>query len=299
MNYQDYYKTLGVSKSATEKEIKQAYRKLAQKYHPDKNQGNKAAEEKFKSINEAYEVLGNAENRAKYDRLGSAYFQHQQMGGAGGFDFSQFFTGGNGRPGGSGFSDFFEAIFAQQQGFGGAQSRRPNLNVEHEVTIRLEEAYSGTERTFTMGDARFTAKIPAGVGDGTKIRLRGKGREMQGMRGDLLLKVMIAPHETFELSKENLRAEVEVDHLTAVLGGKALVPTMTGNVNLSIPAGTQPNQTMRLKGKGMPKRTPKDSFGDLLVTIKVVIPQTLSEPEKALYEKLAELKENVDPISEE
>ncbi|MEM7332209.1 MAG: J domain-containing protein [Chloroflexota bacterium] len=299
MNYQDYYKTLGVSKSATEKEIKQAYRKLAQKYHPDKNQGNKAAEETFKSINEAYEVLGNSENRAKYNRLGSAYHHHQQMGGAGGFDFSQFFNGGNGRPGGSGFSDFFESIFAQQQGFGGPQTRRPNLNVEHEVTIRLEEAYTGTERIITHGSDRFTAKIPAGVNDGTKIRLRGKGRTMQGMKGDLFLKVLIAPHETFEFTNEQLRTNVEVDHLTAVLGGKAIVPTMTGSVKLSIPAGTQPNQTMRLKGKGMPKRTPKDSFGDLLVTIKVAIPQTLTEPEKELYQKLAELKENLDPISEE
>lgn len=292
MNYQDYYKTLGVSKSSTDKEIKQAYRKLAQTYHPDKNPGDKAAEEKFKSINEAYEVLGNTENRAKYDRLGGAYYQHQQMGGnPGGFDFSQFFAGGNGRSaGGAGFSDFFESIFANSQGFNAQPRRQPNLNIEHELTVSLEEAYAGSSRIINQGQSKFTAKIPAGVKDGTKIRLRGKGRQMQGMTGDLFLKISLAPHPVFTVSDDNLRTTVEVDDVTAVLGGKVAVSTMTGSVNLSIPAGTQAGQTIRLKGKGMPKRKPKGSFGDLLVTVKIAIPKQLSEKELQLYQQLADLR---------
>lgn len=293
MNYRDYYQTLGVSKSATDKEIKQAYRKLARKYHPDKNPGDAQAEEKFKAINEAYEVLGDANNRAKYDRLGGAYYQHQQMGGQpGGFDFSQFFSGAGRSQGNAEFSDFFRSIFGNAQGFDNAP-RRPNLNIEHTVSISLEEAYAGTSRIVNQGDNRFTAKIPAGVKDGTKIRLRGKGREMQGRKGDLFLIVSLAPHAVFTASGDHLRTEVSIDDVTAVLGGKVKVPTMTGTVQLSIPAGTQSDQTIRLKGKGMPKRKPKESFGDLLVTIKINIPQQLSDEERQLYQQLANLRQNL------
>lgn len=298
MNYQDYYKTLGVSKSATDKEIKQAYRKLARQYHPDKNPNDAAAEEKFKAINEAYEVLGNADNRAKFDRLGGAYHQYQQMGGnPGGFDFSQFFDG-NGRAQGGDFSDFFSAIFGNAQARSAAR-RQPNLNIEHNVTVTLEEAYEGSERVVNIGNDRFTAKIPAGVKDGTKIRLRGKGRKANGRSGDLFLKVALAPHDTFTVDGDNLRTQVEIEDVTAVLGGKTAVPTLTGSVTLSIPAGTQPGQTIRLKGKGMPKRNPKGSYGDLLATIKVTIPKTLDDEARALYERLAQLRESsTHPIKE-
>ncbi|MCA9921391.1 MAG: J domain-containing protein, partial [Anaerolineales bacterium] len=204
MEYLDYYKILGVSKRANEKEIKRAYRKLAREYHPDKNPGNKAAEEKFKQINEAYEVLGNAENRTKYDRLGSAYHQYQQMGGApGGFDFSQW-MGGNGRQrGGVNFTDifggegnedlsgFFRSIFGNAGG-GFQRQSAYNLDAEEGVQITLEEAYHGTSRTYQQNGSRFTAKIPPGARNGSKIRIRGKGHAAQGRTGDLFLVVSIA-----------------------------------------------------------------------------------------------------------
>lgn len=295
MNYRDYYQVLGVSKTASDKEIKQAYRKLAQKYHPDKNPGDKAAEDKFKTINEAYEVLGSSDNRAKYDRLGGAYHQYQQMGGnPGGFDFSQFFSGGNGRSQGSGgFSDFFEAIFSSTRPTS-PRGRPDNLNLEHSVSITLEEAYQGTSRTISQNGSRFSTKIPPGVKDGTKIRLRGKGRSLNSAKGDLFLKIEIEPHERFTRDGNNLRTEVEVDNVTAVLGGMVKVPTLSGNVQLSIPAGTQGGQTIRLRNRGMPKRNQKESFGDLLVQVKITIPQNLTDEEQKLYHRLAELKQSND-----
>ncbi len=305
MDYTDYYKVLGVSKGADEKEIKQAYRKLARQYHPDRNPDNKAAEDKFKTINEAYEVIGDKDNRAKYDQLGSAYHQYQQMGGApNGFDFSQW-GGGNGRyqsnvnvedlfgGSGGGFSDFFQSIFGGggQPGTGFPQQRmQQNLDKEQPVEITLEEAYAGVSRTFVQNGRQFTAKIPAGAKNGSKVRLRGKGYQSQGRTGDLFLVVSVKQHAIFTRDGETLKVTVEVDDLTAVLGGKATVPTITGNVTLTIPAGTQGGQTIRLKGKGMPNLRNKDQSGDLLATIKIQIPKTLSDEEKELYQQIAHLR---------
>ncbi len=314
MEYKDYYQILGVSKQANEKEIKRAYRKLAQKYHPDKNPGNKTAEEKFKTINEAYEVLGNPANRAKYDQLGQNYHRYQQMGGnPADFDFSQWFSQGGGQQRvnvdfgdlfggrGGGMSDFFSAIFGG--GFG-QQQQRPrggmgdmfgqqmtSLNTEQIVEITLEEAYRGTTRTFSQNGSQFTAKIPAGAKTGSKIRLRGKGNTGPGKRGDMFLVVKVLPHTLFKRAGDNLEVKVKVDALTAVLGGTVSVPTLTGPVNLTIPPGTQGGQTHRLKGKGMPHLHDNNRKGDLMAKIHIRIPTQLSDQERALYEQLARLSQ--------
>lgn len=312
MEYKDYYKILGVSKQADEKEIKRAYRKLAQKYHPDKNPGNKSAEERFKAINEANEVLGNPENRAKYDQLGQNYHRYQQMGGnPADYDFSQWFSGGGGSRGqrvnvdfgdmfgGSGsMSDFFNAIFGGSMG----QRRSPGMNdyfgrqplnpdIEQTVEISLEEAYHGATRVFSLNGEQFSAKIPSGAKTGSKIRLRGKGNQGPQGRGDLFLVVKVLPHPTFKRVGNNLHVMVKVDVLTAVLGGKVEVPTLTGPVHLTIPAGTQGGQTHRLKGKGMPQLNDNEIKGDLLAEINISTPKHLSPAERDLYEQLAQLKE--------
>jgi curved DNA-binding protein len=308
MEYKDYYKTLGVEKNASEKDIKQAYLKLAREFHPDKNPDNKQAEEKFKEINEAYEVLGNPENRAKYDQLGQYYHRYKQTGGApDGFDFSQWFTQGPQTSGGyqqvnidlddllrgsGGFSEFFTNIFnnrgAQQQrrtSFPFDQRAARTRDMEQPVKITLEEAFTGTTRTFQNSNETFTAKIPKGSKNGTKIRLRGKA----GISGDLYLVVEVEPHPVFTRDGNNLQAAVLVDVTTAVLGGKVTVPTLESSVNLKIPAGTQGGRTFRLRGKGMPDLKDKEKTGDILATIHIEIPEKLSKEERELYEKLAEL----------
>lgn len=317
MDYKDYYQILQVDKNASDKDIKRAYRKLARQYHPDKNPNNKAAEEKFKEINEAYEVLGNPENRAKYDQLGRSYQRYQQMGGApDGFDFSQWSSAGGQRVnvdfddlfgGSGGFSDFFNAIFGdmrqrQAAGSGYFDQQGPRVrmdprsqDIEHKVTISLEEAYHGTTRRLVReGGEPFTAKIPPGAKNGTKIRLRGKGSAGPAGAGDLFLVVQVQPHPTFKRDGHNLKVTVKVDVTTAVLGGKVTVPTMTGPVKLTIPSGTQGGRTFRLTGKGMPHLRDSNQLGDLLATIQIQVPSQLTEQQRALYEQLAQFAEQVD-----
>ncbi len=316
MDYKDYYQLLGVDKGASEKDIKSAYRKLARQYHPDKNPDNKAAEEKFKEINEAYEVLGDADNRSKYDQLGRSYHRFQQMGGAPeGFDYSQWAAAGGARGGyqqvnidiedllggSGGFSDFFRTVFggrarAQSPGMGGLygqgfgrQSVTASQDMDYEVSIELEEAYLGTSRTLSAGGERFTAKIPSGAKSGTRVRLRGKGQPGPTGPGDLYLVIKVQEHDTFSRDGHNLKVEVPVDVVDAVLGAKVNVPTMTGDVKLTIPSGTQGGQTFRLTGKGMPHLRNKEQHGDLLVTIRIRIPDSLDEEEEALYRQLASL----------
>jgi curved DNA-binding protein len=315
MEYKDYYKILEVEKSSSDKEIKKAYRRLARQYHPDKNPNNKVAEEKFKEINEAYEVLGNEDNRAKFDRLGRSYHRYQQMGGSpGGFDYSQWASAGGGRggyrrvnididdlfSGGGGFSDFFSSIFGR-----GGQSQTGRVNdafrrqgqtmsqdIEQETEISLEEAFQGTSRTLVKDNGeRLTAKIPKGAKNGTKVRLRGKGGVGPGGTGDLYLKIKVTQSSTYERKGDNLTVNVPLDVLTAVLGGKVSVPTLSGPVRLSIPAGTQGGRTFRLKGKGMPKLRDNNQYGDLLATVIIQIPSNLTSEEKRLYEELAGIAE--------
>ena len=320
MEYKDYYETLGVSKSASEKEIKKAYRKLAQKHHPDKNPNNKAAEEKFKDLNEAYEVLSDADKRQKYDQLGSQWRQYERAGGnaqdfwgqygaaggqPGGRTYTQSVTqedlermfgsgfGSRGMGGDSGFSDFFETLFGRggpTSGYdrAGSQPRaRRGRDMEHTVQVTLEEAFHGTTRTLQWEDGRsIEAKIPRGVKPGSRVRLSGQGAD----GGDLYLRVELLPHDRFQLDSDDLKVAVDVDLYTAVLGGKINVPTLDKTVKLTIPAETGNGKQFRLRGLGMPQLRQPDKRGDLYAMVNVTLPRNLSEQEKELFQKLQALR---------
>ncbi len=296
MDYKDYYKILGVSRNADEKEIKRAFRKLARRYHPDQNPDDPQAEDKFKDINEAYEVLGNADNRQKYDTLGANYKRYQQMGGGMG-DFGDFMGGQNinlddlfGGGGAGGMGDFFSTLFGG--GAGGPGRTQPlRRDTEQEIEITLEEAYKGSQRTLVdVNGSRFTVKIPKGAKTGTKVRLRGKG----GNGGDLYLVIRIRPHDIYIRDENNetmLSRTVELDLLTAVLGGKVAVETLKGTGNLKILPGTQGGKRIRLRGRGMPDLRQNDRYGDLIVEIKIRVPSALTDKERDLYEQLRDLRE--------
>jgi curved DNA-binding protein len=317
MEYQDYYKTLGVEKNATGAQIKKAYRKLARELHPDMNPGNKRAEERFKQINEAYEVLSDPERRKKYDQLGASYQQYQRMGGdPRGFDWSQWAGGFGGQPGGNvrveygdlgdlfgggDFSDFFTSIFggagAGQDVFRRASRSASSQGVrgrdsEQEVEITLEEAFSGTSRILSRDGQRIEVKIPAGASTGTKVRLKGQGTSgIGGPAGDLYLVVKVLPHDTFEREGDNLRCKLSVDLYTAVLGGEVIVHAPGGDIKLKIPPETQSGRTIRLAGQGMPHLRDAKTRGDLLVQVQVLIPQKLMERERELFRELAKLRQ--------
>lgn len=303
MEFQDYYQILGVSRDAAAREIKQAYRRLAQEFHPDKNPGDKRAEEKFKDINEAYEVLGDAKKRATYDRLGRSYQRYQHMGGRpGGFDFSQWGAGRSNPQavnveelfGEGGFSDFFRSIFGGMGGTVGDQAAVRGAtggDVEQKVTISLEEAFTGATREISQDGDRLKATVPPGAETGTRVRLRNRGRLTRAGRGDLYLVVHVAENDTFRRRGKDLETEVTVDDFTAALGGQVTVPTLGGAVRLTIPAGTQGGACFRLRGKGMPALNDPASRGDLLVTIHLQVPETLSNDERTLYEQLARLRD--------
>ncbi len=304
MEYKDYYKILGVDKKASQDEIKKAFRKLAVKYHPDKNPGDKAAEEKFKEINEAYEVLKDPEKRKKYDELGENWRNFQQAGGGSNFDWSRWQQGGGGSRqyytgdasdifGEGGFSDFFSTIFGGGAGFGGrTQGRRTRAmkgqDYEAEIDVTLEEAYHGTSRILNVNGQKIRVKLKPGIRDGQVLRIKGKGAPGAngGPAGDLYLKVHVLPHHLYQRVGDNLMQTVKVDLFTAVLGGKVTVNTFSGPVKITIPAGTQNGKVLRLKGKGMPVYGKKDQFGDMLVKIEVAIPEKLNEKQKKLFEEL-------------
>ena len=304
MEYRDYYKVLGVDKKASGDEIKKAYRKLARKYHPDVNPGDNSAEERFKEINEASEVLTNPDKRAKYDQLGASWQAYQHGGGLDGFDWSQWVSGSGGgyvdindilnntgrSSGGGGFSDFFEAIFGSM-----GQARpvsRPGQDYNQQVEITLEEAFKGTSRIMRIGGRRIEVKIPKGAKTGTKVRVRGEGGQGQGgaSKGDLYLEIKVTAHETFEQVGDDLYAELPVDLYTAILGGEAIVPTFKGKVKLKIPAETQSGRTFRLKGQGMPNLKQPDNRGDLYAKVIVKLPENLSDEEIELFEELADIR---------
>ena len=305
MEYQDYYKTLGVDKKASGAQIKKAYRKLAREYHPDMNPGDKKAEERFKQINEAYEVLSDAERRRKYDQLGTDYQRYQRTGGdPSGFDWSQWMAGQRGgarvREAYSGnlddlfggdFSDFFSSIFGGTgAGTRSAQGVR-GQDYEQEIEITLEEAFAGTSRALSKDGQRIEVKIPAGARTGTKVRLAGQGTSgIGGPAGDLFLVVKVMPHAVFERDGDDLRCELPVDLYTAVLGGEVIVRTLGGDVKLKIPPETQSGRTIRLAGQGMPHLRESNTRGDLWVKVRVTIPQHLSEREQELFQELARLR---------
>lgn len=310
MEYKDYYKVLGVEKSATEKDIKQAYRKLARKLHPDVNPNNKAAQEKFKEVNEAYEVLSDSSKRKKYDALGAnwqQYEQYQRAGAQGPFQYGngqyRTFTqddlgnifGNLGGDGADGFSDFFRTMFGG--GFADAsraqvRSRR-GQDVEQALEISLDEAYRGTTRIVQKDNRRLEIKIPAGVKTGSKIRYAGEGYPGSngGAAGDLYLIVQILPHSMFEREGDDLRVEIPVDVTTAALGGEAHVPTLKGQLALKIPAETQSGKVFRLGGKGMPRLSDANSFGDLYAKVRIVLPEHLTQEERDLFKQLADLRQ--------
>ena len=296
MEYKDYYKILGVERSANADEVRKAYRKLAMQYHPDRNPGDKQAEEKFKEINEAYQVLSDTQKRARYDQLGSAYSNWQQRGGGrGDFDWSQWFSG---QPAGNVhveygdlndlfgegmFSDFFRSIFGGMGGTQAARRSRSRPAYQQPVSISLQEAYSGATRTLQSNGRRLEVRIPAGVKTGSKVRVAGGGPE--GL--DLYLIVEVADDARFAREGDDLRTSATVDIFTAILGGEAEVDTLEGKVKLKIPAGTQPEQVFRLAGRGMPHVKDVKNKGDLFVRLKVRIPKHLSAKQKALLEEAA------------
>ena len=313
MEYKDYYKVLGVEKNATEKDIKTAYRKLARKLHPDVNPNNKAAQEKFKEVNEAYEVLSDPSKRQKYDALGANWQQYEQFQRAGGQGPFQWGNGGTqyqtftqedlgnifGNMGGGedlgGFSDFFRTIFGDA-GFGGsarAQSRqRRGQDIEQPVEITLDEAYRGATRIIQKDGRRLEIKIPAGVKTGSKIRYAGEGYPGTngGPAGDMYLRIHILPHQNIERDGDDLRVEIPVDLYTALLGGEAHVPTLKGQLALKIPPETQSGKLFRLSGQGMPRLNEPNSFGDLYAKVRIVLPEHLSNDERDLFKRLATMR---------
>lgn len=294
MDYKDYYKILGVDRKASDDEIRKAYRKLAKQYHPDYNPNNKQAEDRFKEINEAYEVLSDAKKRSHYDRVGSDFSSWQRRGGQGDFwrQYGGGFPGGanvnmddlNDMFGGGGFSDFFQTIF----GMGGARqaSRSQPRGYQQELQISLEEAYKGTTRLIQSTGKQKKVRIPAGVRTGSKVRVAGAGPD--GL--DLYLIVQVADDNRFERRGNDLHTTATVDVFTAVLGGEAEVDTLGGKIKLNIPAGTQPEQVFRLAGRGMPHVKNQKETGDLFVKVKVQIPKYLSAKQRELLEEVSKIK---------
>jgi curved DNA-binding protein len=284
----DYYQILGVGRGASEQEIKQAYRKLARKYHPDINPGDKQAEARFKEINEAYEVLSDKEKREKYDRFGSDWRRYEQ--GGPGADF-----------GGADFADIFETLFgsgARGRTGGGFNVRMDGQDVDQPVEISLEEAFAGTQRTLQFSNPNgsprtITVKIPAGADSGTRVRVPGEGAPglNGGARGDLYLVVRVTPSARFERKGDDLYVKVDAGIYTMLLGGQVQVPTPSGKtINLTIPEQTQNGRTFRLSGQGMPALR-AERRGDLYATIQAQLPTSLTPRERELFEELRALKE--------
>jgi curved DNA-binding protein len=300
MDYKDYYQILGVSRSAGNEEIRKAYRKLAMQYHPDRNPGDKQAEERFKEINEAYQVLNDPQKRAHYDRVGSAYSNWQRRGApSGGFDWSQWASGAPGGTrveygdlndlfGGEGglFSEFFRAIFGGGMGTTGTQTSRAAPAYQQQVEISLEDAFNGTTMQLQTNSKRKQVKIPPGVRTGSKVRVAGSGPNGT----DLYLIVQVKEHKDFERKGNDLHTTAKVSVFTAILGGEAEVETMTGKVKLTIPAGTQPEQVFRVAGRGMPHLKSPNTRGDLFVRLKVEIPRYLSSKQRELLEEASKIK---------
>jgi curved DNA-binding protein len=298
MDYKDYYKILGVERKASADDIRKAYRKLAMQYHPDKNPGDKKAEDKFKEINEAYQVLSDETKRARYDQLGSAYSDFRTRGGRpGDFRWDDWAQQGEGQRGygnaadpfaGGGFSDFFSAIFgeAMRSSIRNQAAQQQQQGYQQEVQISFKEAYEGTTRQLQTNGRKLQVRIPAGVKTGSKVRVAGAGPE--GL--DLYLIVNVAEDSRFERDGYDLHTTAALDVFTVILGGDAEVETPAGKVKLGIPAGTQPDQVFRLAGRGMPHLKNANTKGDLYIKLKVQIPKYISSKQRELLEEAARIK---------
>lgn len=301
MQYKDYYKILGVDKTADSKTIKKAYRELARRYHPDANPGDKKAEERFKEISEAYEVLSDPEKRKRYDEIGLEWQN---------FDWSKYRQGrGNWReagpdgvrfhfesPGYGGFSDFFKMFFGDLDPFTDTDlfwERRTasggGADTEALLELSLEEAYSGVEKEFVVNGRRLKVKIPAGVRDGYKVRVprQGENGRRGGPAGDLYLSISLLPHPLYQLNGKDLECEIPITVTEAVLGGQVDIPTLKGSVSLKIPPRTQNGRVFRLRGQGMPEPG-GGSPGNLMVKVRIVIPETITQKEQEIFKQLAE-----------
>ena len=324
MDFKDYYVILGVSPDADEKTIKRAYQKLAKKYHPDVNPGDKAAEAKFKESMEAYQAISDPEKRRKYDELRQDYQQWQTRGGRGDFDYGRWQTNPSGRSGsnqthtmspedfaemfggsggfngmgGEGYSDFFSTLFGggggQGHGFAGGSGRgraraRAGQDLEVEVQVTLEEAYKGTTRVIRTGEKQIEAKIPKGVRTGSKVRIAGQGGPgiSGGPGGNLYLNITISSHARFVRDGDDLRANLPIDFYRAVLGGEVSIHTFSGEVILKIPPFSQSGKKFRLKGKGMPNLEKPLQHGDLFAELSIILPEGISEQEVTTLRDLA------------
>lgn len=306
--FKDYYQTLGVAAGSSQEEIRKAFRKLARQHHPDVAKDKKVAEVKFREINEAYEVLGDAEKRKKYDALGANWDQDPFRGAAA--------RRGAGQPtgdfsfGGTGFSDFFEQFFAGRGGKGvpgtsaadpfgqfGAQTATRGADIEADLLVALDEALNGVRKNITLrqgnsGETQtYSVAIPKGVREGQRIRLAGKGKagSRSGLEGDLLLRVRFARHPDFRIEDDALVHDLELPAWTAVLGGEVRVPTLEGAARLKIPAGTQPGQKFRMKARGLPDGS--GGRGDLFVHVVITLPRELSTEARTHWEALSKLEE--------
>jgi curved DNA-binding protein len=326
MDFKDYYGILGVAPTADKKVIQQAFRQLARKFHPDVNPGNKDAEEKFKTINEAYQVLSDAKQRKKYDELRAQYQQWQQTGGPQQQDFdwqnwsaSRAGTGtgtaGASQPGtgtrtqyanaedledlfgsASPYSDFFSTIFGggrASSGRGAPPSPRRGRDVEYEVDLTLEEAFHGAERLLEIDGRRIKAGIPVGVRTGTRVRLAGRGEPGKngGPAGDLYLIIKVLPNDTFERDGDDLHMDVPIDIFTAIAGGEIRIPTLERPLALTIPPRTNASRTFRLRGKGMPHLREPNKRGELFARVKLVLPDSLTDQEVDSIQALASTRQ--------
>jgi len=298
-DFKDYYQILGISKKASADEIKKAYRKLARKYHPDLNQGDKKAETRFKEVNEAQEVLSDPEKRSKYDRYGQYWSQMGQGGASGrsgtpgaganvdfsGFDFGQY---GN-------FEDFINEMLGRgagrtPRGYGNASGADyKGIDSEGSIALSFSEAFNGTQKQFILGKETVKVRIPPGARSGSRLRIKGKGQSTSSSspRGDLYLKIELEPHPLFKFKGDNLVAEIPITPEEAVLGSAITVPTPDGKVEMKIPAGVDSGQSLRLKGKGWRKSNSQRT--DLMVKLKIVTSKDLSEAEREYYQKLQQL----------
>jgi curved DNA-binding protein len=302
--FRDYYEVLGVPRDASSDDIRGAYRKLARQYHPDVNK-DPGAEDRFKEIAEAYEVLRDPEKRERYDRLGANWKAGEDVSGAAGFgDFAQQGGFGDVRVefgDGAGFSDFFESFFGargggrRSTGFDGFSTR--GADQEAELELSLEEAARGGRRKISLGDGRdYEVNVPAGVRDGQRIRLAGEGGRgaAGGSAGDLFLRVRLKPHPRFRVQGRDLYVELPVAPWEAALGATVEVPTLEGRTRIKVPPGSSSGRRLRLKDEGMPG--PSGGSGDLYATVKIEVPKKLSKEERQLFERLAEVS-SFDPRS--